>query len=63
MFTALIVEDNLTFRHSLRDVLRERYPLMKFREASDGDEALQMIKDAPPDLIFMDIRLPGESGL
>jgi DNA-binding NarL/FixJ family response regulator len=63
MFTTLIVEDNSTFRQSLKDMLRERYPIMKFGEASDGAEALQIIKTLLPDLIFMGIRLPGENGL
>jgi len=63
MFTALIVEDNRTFRHFLRDTLHERYPRIKIQEASDGESALEMVKKRLPDLIFMDIRLPGESGL
>ena len=63
MFTTLIVEHNSTFRQSLKDMLSERYPIMKFGEASDGAEALQIIKTHLPDLIFMDIRLPGENGL
>jgi len=63
MFTTLIVEDNSTFRQSLKDMLLERYPIMKFGEASDGAEALEIIKTLLPDLIFMDIRLPGENGL
>jgi len=63
MFTALIVEDNRTFRHFLRDMLHERFPRMRLQEASDGESALKMVKKGLPDLIFMDIRLPGESGL
>jgi len=63
MATVLIVEDNLTFRHSLRDMLRERFGPMQFQEASDGLEARRFVKDGPPDLIFMDIRLSGDNGL
>jgi DNA-binding NarL/FixJ family response regulator len=36
---------------------------MEIFEASKGEEALQIIDANPLDLIFMDIRLPGESGL
>ena len=36
---------------------------MDIFEAGNGEEALQKIKTKPPDLIFMDIKLPGESGL
>lgn len=63
MATVLIVEDNLTFRHSLRDMLGERFGHMRFQEASGGSEARRFVKDGPPDLIFMDIRLSGYNGL
>jgi response regulator RpfG family c-di-GMP phosphodiesterase len=36
---------------------------IKIREAVDGEKAFQEIETARPDLIFMDIRLPGENGL
>ncbi len=36
---------------------------MVIEEAANGDEALQKIKEGLPDLIFMDIRLPGINGL
>jgi YesN/AraC family two-component response regulator len=36
---------------------------MLIGEAADGKEALQRIEDHLPDIIFMDIKLPGESGL
>jgi len=36
---------------------------MLIEEAANGKEALQKIGDIPPDIIFMDIKLPDESGL
>jgi len=36
---------------------------MAIDQAVDGTEAMQKIKTFLPDLVFMDIRLPGESGL
>jgi DNA-binding NarL/FixJ family response regulator len=36
---------------------------MDILEAGNGEEALKKIKAHPPDLIFMDIELPGEKGL
>jgi len=36
---------------------------MEISEAADGEEAMQKIDSHPPDLIFMDIKLPRESGL
>jgi DNA-binding NarL/FixJ family response regulator len=59
----LIVEDNDTFRHTLRRLLKGHFPGMHFEEAKDGKEILKKIKDFQPHLIFMDIELSGESGL
>ena len=39
------------------------FPTVAVDEAADGDEALQEIDAFLPDLIFMDIKLPGENGL
>ena len=63
MFKTLIVEDNDTFRQTLRNLIGGRFPGMHFEEARDGKETFYKIKDFQPDLIFMDIELPGESGL
>jgi DNA-binding NarL/FixJ family response regulator len=63
MFRTLIVEDSVFFRHLLRETLNSKFPKMQISEAADGEEALQKIKTLPPDLIFMDIKMPGESGL
>jgi two-component system response regulator DesR len=63
MFKTLIVEDNDTFRQTLRNLIGGRFPGMHFEEARDGKETFYKIKDFQPDLIFMDIELPGKSGL
>ncbi|HNR12681.1 MAG TPA: response regulator [Thermodesulfobacteriota bacterium] len=59
----LLVEDNETFRMYLTEILRDHFPAMDIEEASDGSEARGAIDKHSPDLIFMDINLPGESGL
>jgi len=59
----LIVEDSATFRKAFREALNKRFPDMIIEEAKDGLLALQKIKTIQPDLVFMDIRLPGENGL
>ena len=63
MFNTLIVEDNVNFRQALSDVLLSYFPLIGIDEAGDGDEALRKVEYLRPDLIFMDIQLPGENGL
>ncbi len=62
-FRVLLVEDNVPFRESIRDILQTNFPSMGIAEAGNGAEALRQIELGLPDLIFMDIRLPGESGL
>jgi DNA-binding NarL/FixJ family response regulator len=63
MVTALLVEDNIAFRESLRETLHSRFPALDVAEAGNGEQALQKIQTLVPDLIFMDIKLPGENGL
>ena len=63
MFKTLIVEDNTAFRQSLKATLDSEFPLMVIEEAADGKEAMEKIVTFRPDLIFMDIKLPGETGL
>lgn len=59
----LIVEDSALYRKLLKETLHSRFPSMEIAEAEDGEEAMQKITAHPPDLIFMDIKLPGENGL
>jgi len=63
MFKTMLVEDNAIFRESLRDSLRLQFPSMEIAEAGNGREALERINSLSPNLIFMDIRLPGQNGL
>jgi len=63
MFKVLLVEDSLHFRLLLKENLKDRFPSMVVEEATEGIEAMQKIDSVCPDLVFMDIRLPGENGL
>ena len=59
--TVLIVEDNDLNRKLFIDLLRAQgYDTV---EATDGREALALVKEHRPDLVIMDIQLPGISGL
>jgi DNA-binding NarL/FixJ family response regulator len=59
----LIVEDTVFFRELLKEKLRTLIPSMDVYEAAEGNEALEKIEALKPELIFMDIRLPGENGI
>jgi CheY-like chemotaxis protein len=63
MFNTLLVEDNVDFRQALSDVLFSYFPMIGVDEAGDGEEALSKVEYQRPNLIFMDIKLPGENGL
>lgn len=59
----LIVEDSAFYRQLLKEALLSRFPSMELFEAADGEAALRKIETFLPELVFMDIKLPGESGL
>lgn len=63
MATTLIVEDNPSFRGSLREILTARFPQMAVDDVGSGEEALERMESLRPDLMFVDIRLPGQNGL
>ncbi len=62
-FKTLIVEDHDPFRQILLEDLSGRFSEMIFAQASKGHHVLSQVETFHPDLIFMDIRIPGESGL
>jgi len=62
-FRILLVDNDDPFRQILKTTLRVSLPTIAIEEAAGGGEALQKVDTFLPDLIFMDIRLPGENGL
>ena len=62
-FRILIVDDNCNFRELLKKTLQWRFPTTAIDMAADGGEALRKVDTFLPNLIFMDIQLPGENGL
>jgi DNA-binding NarL/FixJ family response regulator len=62
-FKVMLVEDDEGFRRSLAGILRSRFSSITLEEAADGTEAMEKVKSFPPQVIFMDIKLPGQNGL
>ena len=56
----LIVEDHQTMREAMRLVLEPEG--FDIREAADGAAALETVRSDPPDLVFLDLNIPGTSG-
>ncbi len=64
MPTAIIADDEPHMREMLRDQLRMLWPdLQIVAEAADGPSALLQIENLRPDVSFLDIRMPGLTGL
>ena len=62
--TALIAEDEPLMRERLKDKLAEVWPALDIvAEAEDGDEALALYAEHRPQIAFLDIRMPGRTGL
>lgn len=62
--TAVIAEDEPLLREELRETLRKLWPeLVICAEATDGFEALQALHRHCPQVMFLDIQMPGLTGL
>lgn len=59
----LIVDDHFIVRQGLKQVLKEHFKQTEFGDATDGREALQMVWQAPWDVVLLDISMPGRGGL
>ena len=59
--TILVVDDNSTNRKLVSDVLG--FDGYRILEAGDAEVAQEIVRKTPPDLILMDIALPGMDGL
>jgi two-component system, LytTR family, response regulator len=58
----LIVDDEPIARKVLREELEQIDDIALIGEAADGDSALAAIRDSSPDLVFLDLQMPGLGG-
>ena len=64
MTTALIAEDEPLMLQRLKQALHTCWPALQIvAEAKNGDEAIAAIDKLKPDIVFLDIRMPGKTGL
>jgi DNA-binding LytR/AlgR family response regulator len=61
---ALIIDDERLMRNQIRTCLAKAWPELEIvGEAANGIDALAAVEEHQPDLIFLDIRMPGMTGL
>ena len=64
MPTAIIADDERLMRDQLRLRLEQTWPELKIlAEAKNGEEAIILVEQHRPDFTFLDIRMPGKTGL
>jgi two-component system, NarL family, nitrate/nitrite response regulator NarL len=59
----VIADDHETYRRGLARAIRRFGTLDLVGEAADGTEALEVIREASPDVALLDVRMPGLDGL
>ena len=60
--TAIIIDDERLARKELKSLLAQHRKIEIIDEAANADEALNKIHEKRPNLIFLDIQMPGKSG-
>ncbi|MEK8130466.1 response regulator [Paenibacillus filicis] len=63
MIKLLIVDDEQTERDGLQAILQNNFAGLAIKQARNGKISIQMAEEFRPDLIFMDIKMPGINGL
>ncbi len=59
----LLVDDHDLFRTGLRNLLEEQGGVAIVGEANSGADALRLVRDDAPDVVVMDLNMPGMSGV
>lgn len=63
MIRVVLVDDQTLVRSGIRGLLALTDDIRVVEEAADGDQALAIIAAAKPDVVLLDIRMPGRSGI
>ncbi len=63
MTRAMIFEGNSTFQEILKNIFHSRFPSLELLAVANGMGAMEKIESLLPDLILIDIKLPGDNAL
>lgn len=61
-FKTIVIDDERLAREELKSVLKDYHQIDVIDEAQNGDEGIEKIKRLDPDLIFLDVSMPGMTG-
>ena len=61
-FRTIIIDDERLAREELKSLLKDYHEIEIIDEAKNGEEGIQKIKEHKPDLLFLDINMPGLNG-
>jgi two-component system response regulator NreC len=61
--TVLLVDDHAMFRAGIRALLEAEGHVEVIGEGSSGDEAVDLVRQLKPDVVVMDLSMPGSNGL
>ncbi len=61
--TIILIDDHDLFREGMKTILRRDNTLAVVGEARNADDGMQAVLEAKPDIVLLDISLPGRSGL
>jgi len=63
MIHLLLVDDHALFRSGMKSVLAEAGDIEVVGEVSDGEAAVAFVRESPPEVVLMDINMPGIGGI
>ena len=63
MIRVLVADDHMVVREGLRAILEAAPDLLPVGEAANGTEAVQLVGEKMPDVVLMDLRMPGMDGI
>lgn len=63
MIRVCVVDDQTLVRQGIRSLLELTDEVTVASEATDGDQALAVIEEDPPDVVLLDLRMPGRDGI
>nr|WP_041070308.1 response regulator [Thiolapillus brandeum] len=63
MINILLVDDHVLFRSGIKSILDEQEGMEVIAEAESGEEAVEAVRQSPPDVILMDVNMEGIGGI